>query len=158
MTVGSKLKTKFGTATVNQDGYYEIVSMKEGNKDKLLHRLIYEDYHNTTLEKGMHVHHRNMNKLDNCVLNLEALTAAEHISLHRKGVPLSRKCRINISRAKGSSNYYRVTLEKDPTCKQGFIYRYQYCENNKRKKIKSVDLEKLKEKVEDRGLEWIKFN
>ncbi|WP_405287651.1 HNH endonuclease [Methanobrevibacter sp.] len=132
--------------------------MKEGNKDKLLHRLIYEDYIGTTLDKGMHVHHKNRNKLDNCVLNLEALTASEHISLHRKGVPLTHECRVNISKAKGSSNYFRVTIEKDPTCKQGFIYRYQYSENNKRKKIKSVNLEKLKEKVLDRGLEWIEFN
>jgi len=157
MTVSNKLKTKFGTATVNQDGYYEIVSMKEGNKDKLLHRLIYEDYHGTTLDKGIHIHHRNRDKLDNCVLNLEALTAAEHIRLHRKGVALSHECRVNISRAKGTSKYFRVTREKDHTCKQGFIYRYQYCENNKRKRIRSVDLEKLKEKVLARGLEWIEF-
>lgn len=155
--IASKLKTKFGTATINQDGYYEIVSVKEGNKDKLLHRLIYEDYHNTRLPRDMHIHHINRDKLNNCVLNLKALTAHEHMSLHRKGVPLSRKCKINMSKAKNTSNYYRVIKEKDLTCKQDFIYRYQYWEDGKRKRIKSVDINRLREKVLDKGLEWIEF-
>lgn len=157
MTVSNKIKTKFGTATINGDGYYEITSIKEGNKDKLLHRLIYEDYYNTTLPANMHIHHKNRQKLDNCILNLEALTAAEHLRLHRKGVPLSRECKINMSKSRNSLNYYRVTREKDSSCKQGFMYRYQYTENGKRKHIRSVDLEKLKEKVLSKGLEWIKF-
>ena len=157
MTVSNKLKTKFGTAKINQDGYYEITSIKEGNKDKLLHRLIYEDYHETILPGNMHVHHLNRDKQDNCILNLKALTAAEHTRLHRTGVPLSRECKINMSKARTSSNYYRVTREKDLTCKQGFMYRYQYLEDGKRKHIRSVDLEKLKEKVLNKGLEWIEF-
>ena len=44
-----KIKTKFGTATINSDGYYEISSVKEGNHDKILHRLIYEDFYNVKL-------------------------------------------------------------------------------------------------------------
>ena len=157
MVASNKLKTKFGTASINQDGYYEITSIKEGNKDKLLHRLIYEDYHNVTLSKDMHVHHLNGDKLDNCLLNLEALTATEHQRLHRMGVPLSRECKINMSKAKNSTKYFRVTLEKDLSCKQGFMYRYQYLENGKRKHIRSVNIERLKEKVLNKGLEWIEF-
>ncbi len=62
-----------------------------------------------------------------------------------------------MSKAKNTSNYYRVIKEKDLTCKQGFIYRYQYWEDGKRKRIRSVDINRLREKVLDKGLEWIEF-
>ena len=130
-----KIKTKFGTATINSDGYYEISSVKEGNHDKILHRLIYEDFYNVKLSSNVHVHHHNRNKLDNCVFNLRALPAKDHARLHHTGLKLS--------------------LE---TCKQGFIYNYQYYkEDGTRKKIKSVDINKLKDKVISKGLAWIEF-
>ena len=62
-----------------------------------------------------------------------------------------------MSKAKNSTKYFRVTLEKDLSCKQGFMYRYQYLENGKRKHIRSVNIERLKEKVLNKGLEWIEF-
>lgn len=153
-----KIKTKFGTATINCDGYYEISSVKEGNHDKILHRLIYEDFYNVKLPSNVHVHHHNRNKLDNCVFNLRALPAKDHASLHHTGLKLSLESRVKMSKSRNTSNYYRVTREKDLTCKQGFIYNYQYYkEDGTRKKIKSVDINKLKEKVISKGLAWIEF-
>ncbi len=154
----TKIKTRFGTAMINQDGYYEIASVKEGNQDRLLHRLIYEDYYGVKVPSDFHIHHKNNQKLDNCILNLEALHSSEHGRLHRTGKRLSKATRMKLSKHKNSLNIYRVCREKDKCCNQGFIYTYQYY-NDKgvRKKIRSVDLDKLKEKVKAKGLEWIEF-
>lgn len=59
---------------------------------------------------------------------------------------------------KNTSNYYRVFKSKAKKTKQGFIWVYQYPENNKRKQISSVDLETLKKKVQVKGLPWYKIN
>lgn len=49
----------------------------------------------------------------------------------------------------------RVSKSIEPTCKQGFIWRYiYYDENDTKKSINSVDLVKLKDKVISHGLEW----
>ena len=63
-----------------------------------------------------------------------------------------------ISKSLGSLGIYRVTKKKSKTCKQGFIYEYKYRdENNKLKVLSSVDLNKLKDRVIDKGLPWIEF-
>lgn len=63
-----------------------------------------------------------------------------------------------LSKARNTSGYYRVNKEKNSTCKQGFTYRYEYYEDGRRKKISSVDINKLEEKVRAKDLEWIKFD
>ena len=65
---------------------------------------------------------------------------------------------INISKGHNSSGYFRVTIDKRNDTKQGFIYVYRYYEDYKPKKIRSVDIKKLEEKVKAKGLEWIKFD
>ena len=79
-----KIHTKFGTATINQKGYYQITSTKEGNFGKLLHRLIYED-EVETIPEGYHIHHINKDKIDNSISNLQALPINEHSKLHATG-------------------------------------------------------------------------
>lgn len=62
-------------------------------------------------------------------------------------------------KAQNTTGYYRVTKKKDLTCKQGFIWVYQYYdENGKHKRLSSVNIDKLKEKVIKKGLEWLKYN
>ena len=56
-----------------------------------------------------------------------------------------------------STGIYRVTKHKDDGCIQGFMWCYQYIEDGKRKYIRSVDLQKLEEKVKSKNLEWIKY-
>lgn len=48
-----------------------------------------------------------------------------------------------------------IRKKKHSKVKQGFIWIYTYWENNKRKEISSVDLSKLKNKVEKMGYKWI---
>lgn len=75
------LHTKFGTAKV-VEGYYKITSGKEGNNNKGLHRLIYENFYSVELPAQIDIHHKDNNKLNNCICNLEALTHADHAASH----------------------------------------------------------------------------
>ena len=58
------------------------------------------------------------------------------------------------SKAKNTTGFYRVYKEKKNSCKQGFIWRYQYFDNNKRKSIYSTNLKKLEKKVKTQSLPW----
>lgn len=79
------MKTKYGNAKIGNMGYYVITSYKEGNHRKLLHRLIWEDFYNTEVPKGYDIHHKNEDKLDNCILNLQLIRHGEHRRLHMAG-------------------------------------------------------------------------
>lgn len=157
----NELHTKWGVARLNADGYYQIKTRDKGNHNKSLHRLIFEDFYGF-IPDGFHIHHINGNKQDNCILNLKLVRKDEHNSLHKKGIVLSGNHKSKISKttskSKSKTNYYRVQKHKKKDCKQGFIYKYRYFdENHVRKSITSIDLNKLKEKVLAKGLEWIEF-
>lgn len=55
---------------------------------------------------------------------------------------------------KGTTNYYRVSIEECESCKNGVLYIYSYQKNKKRVRLRSTDLEKLEKKVKDAGLVW----
>lgn len=78
------------------------------------------------------------------------------------GVPHSdetiNKIAIGASKSLNTSGYFRVYKCKDITCNQGFIWTYQYYEEGKRKKIRSVDIKKLENKVKAKNLEWFELN
>ena len=79
-----RLNTKFGIAKYDKSkGYYKISSSKEGNNSKLLHRLIYEDYHKVTLLSTTDIHHIDGDKLNNDISNLKAMTHGDHRRLHK---------------------------------------------------------------------------
>lgn len=64
-----------------------------------------------------------------------------------------------ISSSKNTTGYFRVSKTKNPQYKQGFMYMYQYYDNNKKRhKITSVDIKKLEQKVKAKGLEWFKLD
>lgn len=82
----------------------------------------------------------------------------EKISKSKKGKELSNRHKQNISlTTKTEKLPYRVIKRKKKSYKQGFIYKYRYYENGKRKEISSVDMNELKQKVMDNGLEWIEY-
>jgi hypothetical protein len=72
---------------------------------------------------------------------------------------LSLEHKINLSKTQNTTGYFRVYKMKKPDCKQGFIWRYRYYDDNgKRKTIDSVDIKKLEKKVKDKGLVWRYIN
>lgn len=175
------INTKFGIVK-EYDGYQKVVSRKEGNHGKYLHRLIYEDYHKVTILDGIHVHHKNGNKTDNSISNLELISSSDHDRLHhnsksvgmhgkkhstetkqkmsnaQKGKSKSKEHCLNMGRNRTQTGYYRVGIWKTNKLKQGWCYRYQYKdENNKTKSICSIDINTLKKKVIDKGLDWIEY-
>ena len=80
------------------------------------------------------------------------------ISEGNKGKIRSEETMVKMSIHQNTSGYYRVYKHKNPTCKQGFDWAYRYYDKDGvRRTIKSVDLEKLKEKVLAKGLKWYKF-
>lgn len=91
------------------------------------------------------------------------LSAEEHTRLHMltnnpiKGKTRSLENKLNISKQQNKTGYFRVSKEYGKQYKKGFRYRYIYLENGKRKEIKSVNLDNLKEKVIEKGLPWIKL-
>ena len=214
------LKTKFGNAKIGSLGYYQITSKKEGNHNKMLHRLIIEDFYNTTLPDDWVVHHDDGNKTNNNIWNLIPMPKSEHSVLHHKGMKHSelskqkmsesqkgrivskqtrekislankgRKMseetklkmslnhsdvngennpmygkkhslskRMMMSQGRNSSGYFRVNKHKSKKVKQGFMWRYQYYdENGKRVSIESINLKELQKKVEAKGLLWKKLD
>ena len=72
------------------------------------------------------------------------------ISESLKGKTLSAKTRKKMSKTMSTTGFFRVSKDKDNTCKQGFLWRYRY----QNKKIRRVNLLKLQEEVEVRGLPW----
>lgn len=151
------LHTTFGNAKVNDDGYYRITSEKENNLGKFLHRLVWEQWYGK-LSPNTHIHHINKNSLDNCIWNLEPMTNSEHLSLHHKGMEHTEDSCIQISKFYNTSGFFRVSKSVDKSCKNGFMWRYQYYENGKKKSINRVKLEDLEKEVKRRNLTWKKLD
>ena len=71
----------------------------------------------------------------------------------------SEETKRKMSLSRNSTAYRRVSLVICPDCKSGKKYRYRYYnDDGNRKEISSVNLEKLKEKVLEKGLPWEKLN
>lgn len=63
-------------------GYYSCIQTKRSiDKERYLHRAIWKFY-NGDIPKGYHVHHKDENKDNNDISNLELLSASEHSKLH----------------------------------------------------------------------------
>jgi len=156
MLNGEPLNTKWGKANIDR-GYYRISTNEKGNEGKQLHRLIAEEYFGDWINDPndkFDIHHIDGNKLNNCILNLEPLKPNDHGILHNIGNTHSLETMKKMSKANNATGYFRVTKHYTPMCKQGFDWVYQYYVDGKQRQISSVDIEKLKQKVLDKGLEW----
>ena len=151
----TKLQTKFGTATLCNDGYYHISSRKEGNNGKLLHRLIFEDYYQIKLTTNDFIHHEDGDKTNNEMWNLVPMTNGEHTTLHRLNVDRPFHEKVCVSKGHNNTGIFRVSKIKNKVYTNGFTWRYQYYVEGEQKSIVSVDINKLKDKVVENGLEWI---
>lgn len=70
-----------GDGAVSSQGYRLITV---GKQRVLEHRYVMELYLERRLAKSEHVHHKNHDRLDNRLENLEVLSQAQHNALHRK--------------------------------------------------------------------------
>lgn len=73
---------EFGNVSLRNDGYYYITSKK--NNGKLLHRLIFEKYYGE-IPDGFCVHHKDHDKRNNNISNLELIPKSVHHTLHNSG-------------------------------------------------------------------------
>lgn len=168
------ITSKYGTALLS-DGYWVISRGNKKNYKKKLHRLIYEDYHKCTLLPNAIIHHKDRNKTNNRIENLELMDRPTHIKLHHTNAKRSRETSINISNARknipcspehklknsttlNTTGFFRVTIGMCNSCKNGFIWEYQHCIGGKQKKIRATDLIRLKQKVLNNGLDWFVVN
>lgn len=160
--MSTTIKTKFGRASINGDGYYQIRSRKEGNMGKYLHRLIFEDFYQIKLPSNIFIHHDDEDKTNNEMWNLIPMTREEHTKLHKTGENNhmfgkhhSKKGKINISKSQNTTGFFRVSKHTKNSCKQGFYWNYIYKDENLNKhEITSTNLKTLKEKVIAQGLDW----
>ena len=86
--MNAKIQTEYGTAQINPQGYLRIISGKEGNWGKYIHRLIFEEFYQIDLNKelpGFVVHHEDGNKLNNEIWNLNVMPMGEHTRHHFLG-------------------------------------------------------------------------
>ena len=74
------------------------------------------------------------------------------------GKKRSLECKINISKSRNKSGFFRVHKMKSKTYKQGFTWVYRWTEDRKVHRIFSIDLDKLEERVKAKGLEWYKLD
>lgn len=147
-----QMNTKWGVAILNKQRGYYVINNGE-NRHKYLHRLIFEDFYNFKIPNGFIIHHKNENKKDNCILNLQLVHEGIHRAIHAKNNKKFTK-----KQSDEYIKYFRVTKQKDDTCKQGYIWRYRYIEDGKRKSIMSTDINTLKEKVLNKNLDWFEIN
>ena len=105
------IQTKFGNATLNNNGYYRITTNEKKNKGKLLHRVIFEDFYQCDLDEmfpeGVIIHYINGDKTCNEIWNLMPMTNEDHVSMHNTGFKHSEETKRKISKInKGENNYW----------------------------------------------------
>ena len=85
-------------------------------------------------------------------LNNGELTPTEVKEMKRQITP---SLKTNLKRSKiNKSGFYRIRKSLDNTCKQGYLWIYEYYDGRKHKKIRRVDFFKLKQEVHKRKLPW----
>jgi hypothetical protein len=86
MEVWKKQTAKIGTLRKMGGYWWEKVaeSTTWGRSWKLQHRLVMERHLGRYLDRDEIVHHKNENKLDNRLSNLQVMTIHEHIRAHRR--------------------------------------------------------------------------
>ena len=151
------MKTKWGNALINERGYYQITTRKDGFKGEFLHRLIYQAYFpNEDISKYV-IHHKDGDKLNNNINNLVKMEKGLHTTLHHPD-ELKIEDKVKISKSTNTTGYFRVYKKAKKDCIQGFTYVYSYYDEGKRREFSSIDIDKLREKVEANNQLWMELN
>jgi len=96
-----------------------------------LHRYIYE-MHYGEIPKGYEIHHKDGNKLNNNIDNLEILTKSEHTKLHMAGRTLSEKHKQKISES-GKKRIFSEETKEKMRIAQRKVIRKKHSEETKQK-------------------------
>ena len=72
----------------------------------------------------------------------------------RRGRKITETQKHKVSKTMTGTGFFHVYKEKNLQCKRGFTWRYQYIEDGKLKRLGSVSIVKLKQKVLAKGLPW----
>lgn len=150
------LHTDWGIARRRYDNYYYISSSKEGFNNKLLHRLIWEKFYGE-IPQGCHIHHKDENPTNNCIINLQLLTHSEHSIITHTGRKNDDETLLKMSNHRNNTGYFRVSKHKNKQMKQGYNWRYAWYEDGKKKDICKKNLKDLEKEVKNRGLKWEKL-
>lgn len=99
------INTKFGIARLDKKkGYYKV-------DGKLLHRLIYENYHKVTLLSTTDIHHIDENRTNNEISNLLAISHGNHRKLH--GVSEETRQKLRESNSGENNPFYGKKHSKE---------------------------------------------
>ena len=170
-------KSEFGYYYVDDDGYCHITSRKEGNKGKLLHRVIMEQHLGRELKREEEIHHLNGDVLDNRIENLVLCkNHQEHMKYHpnrseetkRKisdsrmgekhwnyGKPMGEETKQKMKNTYAKKNkcgFPNLIVTSCKECVRGFTFKYRYYdENGVRKGISHSKLEDMIQAIIDKG-------
>jgi len=96
------------------------------------HRLVYEEYFKCCLLPNTLIHHKNRNRSDNRIENLEAMTQAKHTSLHFTKDMSNRRCsKCNSSKTRGYWRNGKMTYGWYKYKNNGFLCKKCYELKNK---------------------------
>lgn len=149
------IDTKFGRAYWSGRAYFIRDENYPQNLNKLLHRLIYEDYHKCTLLHDAHIHHLDRNPANNDINNLQLISPSKHSKLHSENRTLNSL--VKQSKTRNTSGYFRVCKLKDKRRQNNDMWRYLYPEDGKQKAIVAKTIPELEQKVKAKKLPWKKL-
>ena len=104
------------------------------------YQLVWMIANGKTIPQGYDIHHLDENNMNNDSDNLVCIPKDIHYLYHNK--------------SNNSTGIHRVHKRKDPTCSQGYLWRYQYRKDGKTIAFQSVNLKNLQQKAKQKGLKW----